>query len=257
MRITTQTAVEAFLNLFPSTKDIDSYREKYPIENDPDVILRYLNFASKLFPQNVLMLCPVSHTGSKAEYITENCVTIFGHTNDELVRMELSEFFSLIHPEDLQYTQQCLHFIRTLIPFDPENYRFQMNYRIRHKSGLYRHIRDEKIAIKTELDSYLYLIVMSSIPEDEKFHSVRLEIYKSVSGNFVKSYSYNPRQEQNDITPRQQDIANLVSKGLTNQQIADHLNVSIFTVKNHKQTLFKKMNVKSSLELVNYVKQLS
>jgi DNA-binding NarL/FixJ family response regulator len=47
----------------------------------------------------------------------------------------------------------------------------------------------------------------------------------------------------------------LIMKGFSNQEIADQLSVSVYTVKNHKQMLFRKANVKSSIELANYVRQ--
>jgi len=65
--------------------------------------------------------------------------------------------------------QQCLHFISGFVPFDPEEYRFCMHYRIRHKNGSYRYIHDEKIAIKTENGTYLYLILLNAAPNEEKF----------------------------------------------------------------------------------------
>jgi DNA-binding NarL/FixJ family response regulator len=53
------------------------------------------------------------------------------------------------------------------------------------------------------------------------------------------------------MTPRQNDIICLTQKGLSNKEIAEYLHVSVSTVKNHKQVVFRKANVKSSLELAS------
>jgi DNA-binding NarL/FixJ family response regulator len=65
-----------------------------------------------------------------------------------------------------------------------------------------------------------------------------------------------PRQSSSTFTPRQKDIANLISKGFTNMEIARKLGVSIFTVKNHKSLLFKKAKVKNSIELASITREL-
>lgn len=53
------------------------------------------------------------------------------------------------------------------------------------------------------------------------------------------------------LTFRQQQIASLiVNRGLTNEQIADTLNLSEATVKLHAGLVFKKAGVKNRLQLI-------
>jgi FixJ family two-component response regulator len=52
------------------------------------------------------------------------------------------------------------------------------------------------------------------------------------------------------LTPREQEVAGLVSAGLMNKQIAAHLGVSEITVKLHRGNLMKKMEARSLAELV-------
>ena len=117
------------------------------------------------------------------------------------------------------------------------------------------YIQDEKLAIKTASNSYLFLLLFSNISDDEKYYHVALDIFRERNGKFIKTCTYNPKQNQQDITPRQQDIARLILKGFSNQEIADYLSVSVFTVKNHKKLLFKKVNAKNSVDFANYVRQ--
>jgi DNA-binding CsgD family transcriptional regulator len=172
-----------------------------------------------------------------------------------LMNMPLSDFFNLIHHEDLPPVQQCLAFIKNLKPFDPTTQRFSIYFRLRDGKGEYRHIKNEHLAIKTESNTYLYLMLFNNISEEEKFYHVKLEARIKTKSSYLKTYTYNPKQQAKSITPRQNDIARLIIKGLTNQEIADHLNVSIYTVKNHKQMLFRKINVKSSAELAHVISQ--
>jgi DNA-binding NarL/FixJ family response regulator len=84
---------------------------------------------------------------------------------------------------------------------------------------------------------------------------VKLDIFQHTKGNVLKVYTYNPRQSDHSITPRQNEIIKLLIKGFSTQEIADRMNVSVNTVKNHKQVLFRKVNVKSSVELINFAAQ--
>lgn len=60
-------------------------------------------------------------------------------------------------------------------------------------------------------------------------------------------------QECNDqITPREQQILKLIAAGLSTQQIADTLAVSILTVRKHRQNLMQKLALHNAVELTRY-----
>jgi len=252
MKTNVQTATNAFLNLFPKQEIDKNQYVSFTPENNKEIILQNLSFAEKAFPHSGLMLCPVSHVSF--QYFSLNCEHILGHEHETLTKMHITDFFSLVHAEDLHSVQQCFGFMKTLVPFDPTSHRFLMNYRVKNKDGEYAHICNEHFAIKTDTNTYLYLMLFNNISNEEKFYHVKMDVHKIVRGNLLKVHTYNPQQQEKEITPRQNDIAQLIIKGFTNQQIADQLSVSIFTVKNHKQLLFKKVNVKNSIELANYVR---
>jgi|SRR5687768_7964647 len=253
MKKNAQSAVNAFVSSFPKEDQRPERLMEYKAENNSDIIFTHLRFAEMIFPDGGIMLCPISHVNSR--YVGINCERIFGIPHETLLRMSLADYFQLVHPDDLPALQQCYDFIKRLAPFDPATHRFTIRYRSRDKNGEYIHIQNENLAVKTSNNTYLYLMVYANVSDEAKFYQVTLDVYRQVKGNFVKSYTYNPRQEKKVITPRQNDIAQLIARGFTNQEIADQLSVSVYTVKNHKQMLFKKANVKNSIELANYVRQ--
>lgn len=53
-----------------------------------------------------------------------------------------------------------------------------------------------------------------------------------------------------NISPREQDVVNLVLEGRSNQEIADTLYVSLSTVKTHLRNIYQKVDVKSRYELI-------
>jgi DNA-binding NarL/FixJ family response regulator len=52
------------------------------------------------------------------------------------------------------------------------------------------------------------------------------------------------------LTPREQKVVSLVAEGLTNRQIAEELNLSQHTIKNHLLRMFEKLEVSTRVELV-------
>lgn len=52
-----------------------------------------------------------------------------------------------------------------------------------------------------------------------------------------------------ELTPREAELANLVAAGFSNQQIAEMLAIRPQTVKNHLQTIYRKLHVNNRVEL--------
>lgn len=52
------------------------------------------------------------------------------------------------------------------------------------------------------------------------------------------------------LTNRESEIMNLISTGKPNKAIADHLDISVHTVKNHNKKIFTKLGVSSRSEAI-------
>lgn len=252
MKTSVESASRAFTKLFDDV-DLPPDPVEFPPEQDEETILSHLKFAEQLFPSSGISLCPVSHP--KIRYHSASCEHILGHPHKKLTKMSLQEFYDLVHPDDLLALQQCYAFIGAQKGDDPEKQRYSVYFRVRTSAGVYVPIRNDQMAIRIRENSYLYLLTYNSMAAEEKFYHVKLDLYRKNNGAFVKIDTYNPQQGKKDITPRQNDIVTLVKKGFSNQEIADKLGISIYTVKNHKQMLFRKISVKSSIEMVNYVEK--
>jgi LuxR family transcriptional regulator of csgAB operon len=57
------------------------------------------------------------------------------------------------------------------------------------------------------------------------------------------------------LTKREKQILRLTATGATNTQIADHLSVSMHTVKTHIYNLFKKINVTNRIQAINWAQE--
>lgn len=69
--------------------------------------------------------------------------------------------------------------------------------------------------------------------------------------NFLKSKTKKEGQN-NRLTDRETEILQAITKGMTNQQLADNLHISVRTVEAHKSNIMKKLKINSTAELVVY-----
>jgi DNA-binding CsgD family transcriptional regulator len=54
------------------------------------------------------------------------------------------------------------------------------------------------------------------------------------------------------LTPREQEVLEMIGQGKTSKQIAGALNLSVFTVNNHRKHICKKMGLHSTAQLVAF-----
>lgn len=58
-----------------------------------------------------------------------------------------------------------------------------------------------------------------------------------------------------EISKREKEVLELICKGLSNQEIADRLFISLPTVKSHVSNLFSKFDVKRRTQLIHYCRE--
>ena len=71
-----------------------------------------------------------------------------------------------------------------------------------------------------------------------------------IARRLIESFRKHPKtkDESLDLSPREEQILQLVAKGYSNKQIADDLDMSFDTVRTHLKRVFKKLHVKSRTE---------
>lgn len=89
-------------------------------------------------------------------------------------------------------------------------------------------------------------------------HSGGTYFSQEITSIALNSYVEKNRQKekiaelQEHLTEREIEIIRLVAEGMMNKEISDKLRISIRTVDNHKANIMRKLNLKSSIDIVKY-----
>jgi two-component system response regulator NreC len=82
-------------------------------------------------------------------------------------------------------------------------------------------------------------------------------LHPAVAGALVQEYLQEGRsgarkRVYDGLTPRQREVLTLIAEGLSNNEIADDLGISVRTVERHRENIMKRLNLHSRVELVKY-----
>jgi len=83
-------------------------------------------------------------------------------------------------------------------------------------------------------------------------------LFPSVARLLVSDYLHRVEQEGqagrpfDNLTDREREVLTLIAQGLSNQEIADELTISVKTVNRHRENIMAKLNLHNRVELVRY-----
>ncbi len=80
----------------------------------------------------------------------------------------------------------------------------------------------------------------------DSYHNIAEKIHRTANTKHCEE-SHN-----DDLTDRELDVLKAITKGLSNKEIADHLNISIHTVISHRKNITEKTGIKSISGLTIY-----
>ncbi|WP_143065145.1 response regulator transcription factor [Mucilaginibacter gossypiicola] len=64
-----------------------------------------------------------------------------------------------------------------------------------------------------------------------------------------------PFLKQFQLTKRETELLQFIKQNFTNQQMAEHLHLSIYTVETHRKNIMQKLNLKNPVELTRFIMQ--
>jgi len=122
-------------------------------------------------------------------------------------------------------------------------------------------VRDDIDSIRTTMATGVSGYIPKSLPPNVTLSAIKLILEGGIyvpphvlnfNNNVATSIPDAQKISFTELTRRQQDVLQLMQSGLSNQNIADELGLTLPTVKMHVSALFKKLGVKNRTEAVAF-----
>jgi DNA-binding CsgD family transcriptional regulator len=218
-------------------------------------------FSSEILRKNPLRFfdcCLIDHSGRQFACIHEHCRRCF--SNDPLnERYEFQEVN--FHPEDRKLWEErvypdILSFINPKPADEHHDYRISFNHRFIQKNGAISEFLIEGTFNRSAFTRMpvLNLNVFTEIGDIKTDETINLTIYKySTLYGYQKVYSKVYAKKCNSfLSLRELEIIKLFHEGYSTKMIADKLNLSIHTIKNHKRNCMEKTMTHNISELIHF-----
>jgi DNA-binding CsgD family transcriptional regulator len=111
-----------------------------------------------------------------------------------------------------------------------------------------------QISKLVNVDNQSPLIVLTCHDLSHLIRSTKLKLYVFSRKENRIVEAIEPKEYRNVLTTKESEIFGLLRDGYMEKEIADELCISISTVKNHKQNVFKKLNVNRTIEALKALK---
>lgn len=170
------------------------------------------------------------------------------------------------HPDDRKTWNEkifpdILYFVESLSLMDYQDYRFSFNHRYILPNGkISQFIHEGTLSVRIgNTLPFLKLQEFVEIGDFKQDDSMILSIFRhsydwGYQKIFSKVYTHHP---DSALTGRELEIVRLCQEGLSGKMIADKLNLSVHTVKNHKRKSMSKTSTHNITELIHVCLQNS
>ena len=204
--------------------------------------------------------CLMDYSKSEYTYISDHCDEILSYSKKEYMEGGFEFHARTFHPEDRElFSGRLFRDIRNfwdhIAPEDMEHYRFSFNHRYIRRDGTTSQMLQQSTYMEPNHEGVpvLNLLTFSDIGDFKTDTSMVLTISRFVNGmGYVKVFSKSYDQSENvPLTKRESEILKLCLSGLTSKLIAEKLNLSLQTVKNHKRNMMEKAAVRNMTGLIN------
>lgn len=213
------------------------------------------NYAFSLFDQ-----CLVDYSGRQFACVHDHCQRQSSCFKTGQLQERLSVHELKFHPEDRmlwcdEAYPDIVKFVKSEKKVEFPDYRFIFNHRYIRKDGsISQFMHEGALTFKNEVPfPVLNLKVFFEIADIKSDDTIILNLFRySEENGYQKVFS----KVYGEIcfaslTKREMEIVRLCQKGLSSKMIAEKLNLSIHTVKNHKRNCMEKTLTHNISELIH------
>lgn len=194
---------------------------------------------------------------ARIDWVSDSICQILGYKPEEF---NIDFLLDHLHPDDVltfaRFEEYVVQFKKTLSPEKLLKYKTRYQLRIRHANGTYIPILHQSITIQLDENGNILrnLIIhtdLSNFVDAEHLKSTLSFIGLEGEPSFHHLQNNLALTNQNEIfSTREKEILRLVAEGYTSEQIAEKLNRSIFTIRNHRKNILQKSGCRNVSELL-------
>lgn len=190
------------------------------------------------------------------DFASDNFSTFFGYNPERIktIREQGDLLEERIHPDDriqlIEYQIEHGKFIYSLPIEERNNYRQIFQFRMLNTKGQYVNVasRHQVLEKNTDGNAWIIMGVMDISPDQVITDQVKRTIINRKTGEILLPPSI---REENQLTTREKEILLLIGRGFLSKEIAYKLDISIYTVNNHRKNILSKLNVDNMIEAIN------
>lgn len=229
-------------------------------ERKPSSEKKRSNRAYSIDSYQLIEECLIDHSGRQFTCKYGNCIRKSNCFKNGNLQKSIDFHELQFHVEDRmlwceETFPDIMKFIDTVSAADFPDYRFIFNHRYVRKDGSITQFMHEGSVVfkENQLLPVLNLKVFFEIADIKTDETIVLTIFRYIESIgyqkvFTKEYG---RYGSSLLTQRELEIIRLCSEGLSSKMIAEKLNLSIHTVKNHKRHCMDKTSTHNISELIH------
>ncbi|MEJ1239311.1 LuxR C-terminal-related transcriptional regulator [Chryseolinea sp. T2] len=187
-------------------------------------------------------------------FISKSIKNVLGYTSEFYLKAGLDFALECIHPKDLQklhVTQKKILKVFYETPVESRKLlKFDSNFRIRRADGRYIQILRQTIFpdLTDDGEPLLDFSTCTDISRYKQDNTMKLTIYLMDIRGVKQIQEYDISDPETVLTKRQTQIMELIAEGMTSNQIAHKLVISVETVKNHRKKILESTGAKNTAE---------
>lgn len=190
------------------------------------------------------------------DFASDNFAHIFGYNPTWIknIRKQGDLLEERIHPDDraqlIEYQIEHGQFIYSL-PLEERN-DYQQIFQIRMLDARQQYVnvisRQQVIQKDKNGKAWMIMGLMDISPDQTPTERIKRTVINRKTGEIVASAVIQAEQQ---LTKREKEILILIRQGFLSKEIAYKLNLSIYTVNNHRKNILTKLNVDNVIEAIN------
>lgn len=119
-------------------------------------------------------------------------------------------------------------------------------------------LEGEKVRIEENISKNIEKLILPSLDKIQtKVNSPHLDIVRRNLFELTSSFGAQLNRSNLELTPKEIGICDMIRKGFTNKELAEHLGISVKTVEAHRKKIRKKLNLTNQkINLQTYLQQM-